>query len=252
MERLTVQLWCFCPQIQSLLEKQVQVQVEPSPFGVGQPFLISATAIDTAIQCDLVGISNFPFQIWILLRKLVQLQIEQSDSENVAQSSPSAPDIVLSVADVLGQIKQFCGQIHDLLKKMGLGTSWTIQIRGGHFSNYWGFVSMSGFWAQLGKVWSWDHQIQNPFEMMHLTIPGSSQFGHIPLVSIYGNLMSQICTNMWLSLRPGGKQPCGQDVGQGVGNGVNQHVNKPWAKTWYNALAKSHFMCLAKLLWAKD
>ena len=38
--------------------------------------LISATAIKTAIQCDLGKFSNFPFQIWILHKKLVQVQVE--------------------------------------------------------------------------------------------------------------------------------------------------------------------------------
>jgi hypothetical protein len=49
-----------------------------------------------------MGISKFPLQIWILLRKLVQVQIEPSHSENVTQSSPDAPIIVLGAADVLG------------------------------------------------------------------------------------------------------------------------------------------------------
>ena len=53
--------------------------------------LISATAIKTAIQCDLVGISNFPLQIWILLEKQVHVQVKPSHLENVAQ-----PLLVLS------------------------------------------------------------------------------------------------------------------------------------------------------------
>ena len=66
------------------------------------------------------------------------------------------------------------------LLKMGIGTSWTIQIGRCHFSNCWGFVSISLLSAQLGKLWSWDHKVQNPLKMKHLTIPGSYQLGHIP------------------------------------------------------------------------
>ena len=59
---------------------------ETIPFGADHLSLISATAIKTAIQGDLVGISNLPFQIWILLKKLVQVQVEPSHLQQITYS----------------------------------------------------------------------------------------------------------------------------------------------------------------------
>ena len=56
------------------------------PFRAVHLSLISTTAIKTAIECDLGGISNFPFQIWILLRKLVQVQVEQFPLQQITYS----------------------------------------------------------------------------------------------------------------------------------------------------------------------
>src|SRR5258705_259513 len=51
------------------------------PFGEGHPILISATIIDLAILRAAVRISCFSIQIWILLEKWVQIQVEPSKTE---------------------------------------------------------------------------------------------------------------------------------------------------------------------------
>ena len=86
--------------------------------------------------------------------------------------------------------------------KMGLGTSWTIQIRRCHFPNCWGFVSISHFSAKLGELWSWDHQVQNPLKIKHLTIPASYQLGHIPHAPNSPLLIDLIVRNIMLQYIP--------------------------------------------------
>jgi len=51
------------------------------PFGEGHPILILATIIDLAILRAAVRISCFSIQIWILLEKWVQIQVEPSRTE---------------------------------------------------------------------------------------------------------------------------------------------------------------------------
>ena len=82
------------------------------------------------------------------------------------------------------------------LWNMGPDTSWTIQIGRCHFSNCWGFVSISHFSAQLGRLWSWDRKVQNPPKMKHLTIPGSYQLGHIPHAPNHTLLIDLIVRNI--------------------------------------------------------
>src|ERR1700679_3248091 len=62
---------------------------------------------------------------------------------------------------------------------MGPDTSQTIQNGGGQISNRRLFVSISCFFAQLGKVPTWDHQIWNLLKKAHPVIPISSILGHI-------------------------------------------------------------------------
>ena len=51
------------------------------PFGGGHPILISATIIDLAILRAAVRILCFSIQIWMLLEKWVQTQVEPSRME---------------------------------------------------------------------------------------------------------------------------------------------------------------------------
>ena len=51
------------------------------PFRGGHPILISATTIDLAILRAAVRILCFSIQIWILLEKWVQIQVEPSTTE---------------------------------------------------------------------------------------------------------------------------------------------------------------------------
>jgi hypothetical protein len=53
------------------------------PFGRGHPTLISATITDLAILGVIVRILHFSVQIWILLEKSVQIQVEPSKTEVV-------------------------------------------------------------------------------------------------------------------------------------------------------------------------
>jgi hypothetical protein len=53
------------------------------PFGRGHPTLISATIIDLAILRATARILHFSVQIWILLEKSVQIQVEPSKMEVV-------------------------------------------------------------------------------------------------------------------------------------------------------------------------
>jgi hypothetical protein len=53
------------------------------PFGRAQPTLISATITDLAILGVIVRILHFSVQIWILLEKSVQIQVEPSKTEVV-------------------------------------------------------------------------------------------------------------------------------------------------------------------------
>jgi hypothetical protein len=53
------------------------------PFGRGHPTFISATIIDLAILRATVRILHFSVQIWILLEKSVQIQVEPSKTEVV-------------------------------------------------------------------------------------------------------------------------------------------------------------------------
>jgi hypothetical protein len=53
------------------------------PFGRGHPTFILATIIDLAILRATVRILHFSVQIWILLEKLVQIQVEPSKTEVV-------------------------------------------------------------------------------------------------------------------------------------------------------------------------
>jgi hypothetical protein len=51
------------------------------PFGRGHSTLISAIIIDLAILRATVKVSYFSIQIWILLEKWVQIQVEPSKTE---------------------------------------------------------------------------------------------------------------------------------------------------------------------------
>ena len=149
------------------------------PFAADHLFSISATPIETAIQGDLVGISNFPLQIWLSLKN----KSRYNSNHPIWRMSPnlswcSHHCFGCSRCSRLNQAILWLDS--SSLQKMGLGTSWTIQIGGCHFLNCWGFVSILHVSAQLGKLWSWDHQVQNPLEKKHLTIPGSYQLSHIP------------------------------------------------------------------------
>jgi hypothetical protein len=53
------------------------------PFRGGHPTFISATIIDLAILRATLRILNFSVQIWILLEKSVQIQVEPSKMEVV-------------------------------------------------------------------------------------------------------------------------------------------------------------------------
>jgi hypothetical protein len=57
--------------------------IQTIPFGRGHPTLISATIIDLAILRATVRILCFSMQIWILLEKSVQIQVEPSKMEVV-------------------------------------------------------------------------------------------------------------------------------------------------------------------------
>ena len=62
-------------------QKTGQDTSQTIPFGGGHPILISATIIDLAILRAAVRISCFSIQIWILLEKWVQIQVEPSKTE---------------------------------------------------------------------------------------------------------------------------------------------------------------------------
>ena len=86
------------------------------PFRAVHLSLISATAIKTAIQCGLGEISNFPFQIWILLRKLDQVQVEQFPLQQITYSISTTPIETAVQGDLVG-ISNFPLQIWILLEK---------------------------------------------------------------------------------------------------------------------------------------
>ena len=52
-------------------------------FGRGHPTLISATITDLVILGVIVRILHFSVQIWILLEKSIQIQVEPSKAEVV-------------------------------------------------------------------------------------------------------------------------------------------------------------------------
>src|SRR6202035_3841536 len=54
---------------------------QTTPFRRGHPILISATITDLAILGVIVRISCFSVQIWVLLKKRVQIQVEPSKTE---------------------------------------------------------------------------------------------------------------------------------------------------------------------------
>ena len=93
-------------------------------FGADHLSLISATAIKTAIQGDLGRISNFPLQIWILLRKLVQVQIEQSHMQQITY--PQFQPLLLKQPGWSGENLKFPSSDLDSPWKTSPGTSQTI------------------------------------------------------------------------------------------------------------------------------
>ena len=101
------------------------------PFRAVHLSLISAAAIKTVIQCDLGGISNFPFQIWILFRKLFQVQVEQFPLQQItySQFQPLPLKQPMIQGDLAGLLN-FPLQIWILLEKQV-----HVQVKPSHLEN---------------------------------------------------------------------------------------------------------------------
>ena len=80
------------------------------PFGRGHPTLISATITDLAILGVIVRILHFSVQIWILLEKSVQIQVEPSKTNHQGSIS------ILHFLAQLGKVPAWDHQIWNLLK----------------------------------------------------------------------------------------------------------------------------------------
>ena len=85
----------------------------------------------TAIQCDLGSnlgeISNFPFQIWILLRKLVQVQVEQFPLQQITfqQLTILPPKSGLDFGP-FQQPLPYLVDAHQPYQVQGLGQMWSV------------------------------------------------------------------------------------------------------------------------------
>jgi len=84
--------------------------------GAGHISQFCVVITDLAILGATMGISNFLVQIQNLLKKWTQIQIEQSNLEQVTWPSPGASITILGIAGAAGQNRHFCVQIHDLKK----------------------------------------------------------------------------------------------------------------------------------------
>ena len=87
------------------------------PFGRGHPTLISATIIDLAILRVTVRILCFSMQIWILLEKLIQIQVEPSKTEVVKIWNHQGSISILHFLAQLWKVPAWDHQIWNLLKK---------------------------------------------------------------------------------------------------------------------------------------
>ena len=83
------------------------------PFWGGHPTLISATITDLVILGVIVRILHFSVQIWILLEKLVQIQVEPSKTEVVKIWNHWG---ILHFLAQLGKVPAWDHQIWNLLK----------------------------------------------------------------------------------------------------------------------------------------
>jgi len=94
------------------------------PFGGGHPILISATIIDLAILRAAVRILCFSIQIWILLEKWVQIQVEPSKTvkppgfhQYFAFSSPIRKGTNLGPSDLESPQESAPGDTHTIYFK---------------------------------------------------------------------------------------------------------------------------------------
>ena len=118
-----------------------------TPIGGGHQTLFPIPITDLSILGATMRISNFPLQIWNLLKKWVQVQVESSKSEEVTQPAPGAPINIWGIAGLTHRIRHFRLQIHNLLEKSVQEQVEPSKLEEVKFLNHQCFVSISHFTA---------------------------------------------------------------------------------------------------------